>query len=361
MNPLITDYLKQKYGENYEEDAKAKYNDSLDTNNTANLFSNLGDVIAGKNVGSNNAYFQKQNELAKENTIGQIDKDRKSFMETAGFENQQKEAQTKQAAFDPNSSQSVSFRKMMERSFPDVAKSYGDSWANVSAGDQDNIFKPLKLREDIDSRKQQAQILAGQRSDAAETRKALQEQKLDEKMQGLKTPYGIANTEDDAKKLKEGHESKKNFDEKLNEMIKLREKHGGGTILNRNDVARAKQLSKDLLLEYKNMAKLGVLSQSDEAIINAIIPEDPLEYNSPLAAIQGQDPVLHKLKSFKSDSDKDFSNRIATRTREGIDNAAKPSQEKTIVKTQTNQKTGQKRIIYSDGSIEIVNSVAGGM
>ena len=136
--------------------------------------------------------------------------------------------------------------------------------------------------------------------------------KQEEKLSELKTPYGIANTPDDAKKRKESSVSKKLFDSKLNEMIALREKHGGGASMNRDDVARGKQLSKDLLLEYKNMAKLGTLSQSDEDIINAIIPSDPLEYNSPLAAIQGQDPILSNMKKFKKDSDFDFQNRIST-------------------------------------------------
>ncbi|CAB4152407.1 hypothetical protein UFOVP610_10 [uncultured Caudovirales phage] len=147
--------------------------------------------------------------------------------------------------------------------------------------------------------------------------------KMDEKMQGLKTPFGLANTEDDAKKLKEAFESKQNFDNKLDQMIELRKKHSGGAIMNRDDVARGKQLSKDLLLEYKNMAKLGVLSKSDEDIINAIIPEDPLQYNSPLASIQGQDPTLARLQSFKNDSEKDFNTKVATRTRSGVEGAAK--------------------------------------
>jgi len=358
MNPLITDYLKKKYGENFEEDAKAKYNESLDSNNTANLFSNLGDVIAGKNVGSNNAYFQKQNELAKENTIGKIEKDKKSFIEGSQFDNEQKQAKIKQDAFDPNSNQSISFRNMMEAKFPDVAKSYGDSWNNVTAGDMDNIFKPLQLKEQMEARKEQARILAGDKRDKAEEKK-------NEKLQSLTTPLGIANNEDDAKKLKEAYESKKNFDNKINDMIALREKHKGGAILNREDVARGKQLSKDLLLEYKNMAKLGVLSQSDENIINAIIPEDPLQYNSFAAAIQDQDPTLHRLKEFKKDSDKDFATRVQTRTRDG---GAKYAQslssqqelEKKIVKTQTNKKTGEKRVVYNDGTSEIIKSVAGG-
>lgn len=156
------------------------------------------------------------------------------------------------------------------------------------------------------------------RKEARDERRFQSGIKLDEKTQGLKTPYGLANTTDDAKQLKDAHETKLNFDSKLDQMIALRTKKEGGAVLDREAVQRGKQLSKDLLLEYKNMAKLGVLSKSDEDIINAIIPEDPLEYNSPLAAIQGQDPILNRLKSFKADSDKDFKNRISTRTRSGI-------------------------------------------
>jgi hypothetical protein len=145
-------------------------------------------------------------------------------------------------------------------------------------------------------------------------------------MQGLQTPYGLANTVEDAKNLKSAHESKQNFDNKIQQMIELREKHSGGAVMNREDVARGKQLSKDLLLMYKDMAKLGVLSAADEKILNAIIPEDPLEYNSPLASIQGQDPTLQRLKSFQKDSNTDFSNRVGTRTREGLKNTASKTQ-----------------------------------
>lgn len=169
--------------------------------------------------------------------------------------------------------------------------------------------------------KQHQDDMAQRAADRAESRKARVQEatmKADEKMQGLQTPFGLANTVDDAKQLKEAYESKKNFDNKIEQMIALREKHGGGAMLNREDVERGKQLSKDLLLEYKNMAKLGVLSKSDEDIINAIIPEDPLQYNSLLDAFQGQDPTLNRLKSFKSDSDNDFQNRVGTRTRSGL-------------------------------------------
>lgn len=159
------------------------------------------------------------------------------------------------------------------------------------------------------------------RKEARDERRFQSGIKMDEKMQGLKTPFGLANTVDDAKQLKEAFEAKKNFDNKLDQMIELR-KNKGAEVWNREDVARGKQLSKDLLLEYKNMAKLGVLSKSDEDIINAIIPEDPLEFK--LSSLVGQDPIMNNLKKFKEDSDKNFNTRIATRTRAGIDGAAGP-------------------------------------
>lgn len=171
---------------------------------------------------------------------------------------------------------------------------------------------------DNDLRRQALASSAADRKEARDERRFQAGVQRDEKIQGLQTPFGLANTTDDAKQLKEAYESKRNFDNKIDQMIALREKHGGGAIMNREDVSRGKQLSKDLLLEYKNMAKLGVLSQSDEDIINAIIPEDPLQYNSPMASLQGQDPTLARLKSFKGDSDKDFQTRINIRTRSGI-------------------------------------------
>ncbi len=169
-----------------------------------------------------------------------------------------------------------------------------------------------KLRErGWDEARQNAYIAAGVRKDDLKEKREYERGQKEEKL--VVPGYGMANNEDDAKKIKDGIEEKNNFDQKIDEMIALREKHGGGAIMNREDVARGKQLSKDALLSYKNMAKLGVLSAADQAIIDAIIPSDPLAYNSPIAAAQGQDPILNNLKKFKQDSDSNFQTRLGTR------------------------------------------------
>ena len=129
----------------------------------------------------------------------------------------------------------------------------------------------------------------------------------------LYTPFGLARTKQQAKDLNAGYDAKREFDARLQEMIDLR-KSKGGEVFDREAVARGKQLSKDLLLKYKDMAKLGVLSQADEAILNAIIPPDPLEF-SPSTLI-GQDPVLTKLEKFKEDSQKDFARKLESKIKD---------------------------------------------
>lgn len=167
--------------------------------------------------------------------------------------------------------------------------------------------------QDFKLREQELLSRAADRKEARDERRFQAGIVRDEKLQGLKTPYGLANTVDDAKQLKEVHEAKFNFDSKIQEMIDLRKKYGT-EYWNREAVARGKQLSKDLLLEYKNMAKLGVLSKADEDIINAIIPADPLGQDW----APGQDPILSNLTKFKADSDRDFATRVQTRTRTGL-------------------------------------------
>ncbi|WP_413581106.1 hypothetical protein [Bdellovibrio sp. HCB288] len=320
----------------------------------AQLAAGIGDAFAGRSSSQTAQNFDRIRKDIKEDTIGEFDKRKDGAI---------KDFSTKKAmeGSDPNSAASIAFRKSIEANFPNVAKQYGEMWGNVTADDQERLFKPLQLKESIEARKEQARILASDRAENRAQRDSDKQARLDEKMQGLQTPYGLANTIDDAKQLKEAHESKKNFDSKIQEMIDLRKKYGGEA-MNREAVARGQQLSKDLLLEYKNMAKLGVLSKSDEDIINKILPEDPLAFHFAEAAT-GQDSILSNLQKFKGDSDRDFQTRVGTRTRQGLadmKNQSAGTPQKTIVKTQTNAKTGEKRIVYSDGTTEVVSNVAGG-
>lgn len=130
------------------------------------------------------------------------------------------------------------------------------------------------------------------------------------------TIYGKARTADDAKKLKEASELKSKLDREISELITLRKEFGGEAI-NRDVVARAKQLSNSLLLTKKNLESLGVLSQSDRDIVDEIIPSDPTEYS--FSKLLGNDPILTKLEKFKSDTESDFQARLKNRILPGND------------------------------------------
>lgn len=249
-----------------------------------------------------------------DNNIKELDYHAKKF---AGITNQEQysAARNEAAAKGEDVSQ---FPEQYDKGFMDRVTAQTLSQRDILAQqwkEREFAQKERELGANREMRGQEMNSRALDRKESRDERRFLSGIKQDERTEQLATPYGQAISLDDAKQIKEGHVSKKSFDNKVQAMIDLREKHGGGAIFNREDIARGKQLSKDALLEYKNMAKLGVLSKSDEDIINAIIPEDPLEYNSPLAAIQGQDPILHKLKAFKADSDKNFTEATYARTR----------------------------------------------
>lgn len=234
---------------------------------------------------------------------------------------------------DPNSAESMALKNFAKSKYPSL-KVDGNTTGAM-------LYKLIPFVERSEEAKSRADAMRESREARAEAAREAQENrdfirqqnaeskaaseaaKKAEKDEQLKIEgFGFAKTAEDAKNLKAGVESKAAFDSKLDELISLRQKHNGGALLNRDDVGRAQQLSKDLLLAYKDMAKLGVLSASDEKILNAIIPSDPLEYNSPLAAVQGQDPVLHKMQKFKLDSQKDFDTKLNQRLRGGYQASA---------------------------------------
>lgn len=159
------------------------------------------------------------------------------------------------------------------------------------------------------------------------------------KVRDLYVPgIGEALTATDAKTLKSAVEMKDKFDRQVKELVDLRKEYGV-EYFNREAVGRGKQLSKDLLLTYKNLAKLGVLSKSDEDIINAIIPSDPLGQDW----APGQDPILHQLTKFKEDLDQDFQKSVGTRTVEGT----------------AGMRTGKPKTVIQNGQIYNLNPSTG--
>ncbi len=310
MNPFVKDYLLKKMNRPVEDaDYMAAQNamkEQQSGNKLAQLAAGIGDALARKDSASTDRFFAGRDAAIADQTVGEYQRQK-----LQGLEN--KKLQRDEELYDPNSQASIRFRRLAEATLPKIAQSYGKDWSNVTAADKESIFDFGKMQMNAEARR-----------DMANANADLKSQMLDNRAQALETPYGSANTVADAKDLKDAYVSRNNFDAKLQEMIDLRKKYGS-EVMNREAVARGKQLSKDLLLEYKNMAKLGVLSQADQAIIDAIIPSNPLAFSP--SSLMGQDPILHKLEKFKDDNARSMDARIKTRTKEGISNLNKrPSQ-----------------------------------
>lgn len=162
----------------------------------------------------------------------------------------------------------------------------------------------------VNETKQQygARLKVWQDRQSADLKRSEEKTKLDQELEVAPNLY--ARTKDDAKKIKDGMENFEKASRLTQEMIALREKNGGGTIMNREDVAKGKQLAAEARVAWKAAANLGVLSQTDYALIDAVIPADPLKYDF----VPG-DPVLSNLKNHLDQSQKDFETTIRTRTK----------------------------------------------
>ena len=195
---------------------------------------------------------------------------------------------------------------------------------NQSAENRARVMGAIEARsqrqEMFKDRAQERASLETQKSkDRALQRDMLQSQKdaaLQDKRQKqadlVATPYGPANSPDDAKKVKEADEANTIFNDKLQELIDLRTKHGGGALFAREDIARGKQLAKDLLIQYNHMAQMGVLSKGHAHILNDVIPQDPLAFSM----TPGQDPIMSNLKGLQRDAQRDFNTRIKGRLKQ---------------------------------------------
>lgn len=203
---------------------------------------------------------------------------------------------------------------MESRMSRDLAKKMGSP--NISDQTTANELKDVLPYSEkiysIDSKRREAN--SGNLKDQLQMQKYKLEidEKLNEKDQkskSLDTEYGRAISPKHADIIREANLTKKQFDRDIGELIALRKKYGA-EMLNTDAVSRAQALSKDLLLSYKNLAKLGVLSKSDEDIVNAIIPSDPLQFN--ISSLWGQNPTLTVFTKFKEDLDKDFNDTLST-------------------------------------------------
>ena len=144
MDDMLQKYLKDKYGENYDQKAQEDFDSARNQNRFAQLGSDLGDAIAGQKVGSGDQFFQGLNKQAKENTVGKIEADKNQYVkgkkDAADLKDLMTREEIEMAQKDPNNRQSVIARALAKKYNLPVQDT--DSYKDVS-----QFMDPKKMME----------------------------------------------------------------------------------------------------------------------------------------------------------------------------------------------------------------------
>lgn len=198
------------------------------------------------------------------------------------------------------------------------------------------IAEKLPAIEKIASMRQQEELKRAELENA----KAIKMQTAADKAKGqsedLWTPLGQAKTKNDAKLIKDAHASYLDSKMGVQELIDLRKKKGA-EFLDRESVAKGKMAAANLLLQYKTLVKLGVLSKDDYRLLDRIVPQDPLQVD-----IMEDTPA--KLAQF----DKEVDRKMDSFARSyGVQSPAKPEAEEKSSRPKAGQRKTKSGITFS--------------
>jgi hypothetical protein len=176
---VIKEYFKKKNGlDKYSDEARQSIIDQNKKDasgpNWLAALAGLGGTLQGKDALASGMKVLDLQNNQRQSKLDEFDSGRKQSIEKMKID---KELE----ASDPNAPQSEAFRKIIEANFPRIAEAYGDSWKNVTAQDRDLIFEPIKLKESIEARKEQARLLSQEKEQVRQDRmnqKALEAEKL---------------------------------------------------------------------------------------------------------------------------------------------------------------------------------------
>ncbi len=174
MNPQVQDMVMQKFnlGPYTQEnrDKLAKDNEVGFGDKAQAALASIGAGFLGRDPASAGMGVLDRAKQGAKAKLDAFDQGRQAKVQDYTLNQQVTKDQHENDKFDPDSDTSLSARKMIEANFPQIAKSYGENWANVTAGDMDTIFKPLQLREQIEGRKESVRLANMSREDARKER-----------------------------------------------------------------------------------------------------------------------------------------------------------------------------------------------
>lgn len=350
MNPLLKQYLASKLGANYEQEQQQSLNDAQSNARWGNLFGDLGDVIAGKNIGSTDAYFnalkanaKKKNEESTANALKEYDIESK-------LKEDQKSQEIAAKESDPNSQESKLVQSLaVKMGMPQTQA------MNLTASKFKQISPALEKMYQIEQNRITRQDALNAK---AQERADKREEKLSDKELKLAVP-GYARTgevmpsEQEAQKFRKATAVSDQLTKKLDRMKELVKTHGSfeyGGEAGQEMEALATEIQ--LLGKSPELYELGVLAGPDLSLLQKITA-DPTSMSSLFTRDKTrQKQIDTQIESLKQ--------KLASTSQSlGYAQKGQQKEQRKMIKTQTNTETGQKRIVYDDGTVEILDNVGG--
>jgi len=165
--------------------------------------------------------------------------------------------------------------------------------------------------------------------EVADTKSKAANLNADKYVPGLKQ-YAL--TADDAKELKKADSDRNSVKQGINRLKEIRTKYGS-ELSNRAVVAEAKTIATDMLLKYKNIAQLGVLSKSDQDLLDKLMPADPTQF-------EWTGSTMAQLGAFEKLVDSGFQNLSLSK---GLNPGAASSEEVKVIGGKTYKKVGDNQ------------------
>lgn len=351
-NPMVAEHVAKKVlGDDYSPErlkeiiANAENRASNPGLLIAQAFQGFGDSLARRNPAQSMDTFDGYRKDIRKNAIDDFERGRKVNKE------QIEESRTNDL-YDPKSARSISFRKSMEQVAPKIAEAYGDDWQNVTAQDQKLIFDPVKLKLEMDARQEQrkidaqnAQSFARQRADSAKDRAfertQARQDKLDkEDRERLDKKKAVTNEVEDRRQ---------NIMSNVTELDRMITENGTWELFgsHNQDMDRlAEQIQTDMakLMDPSSVARPSEV----EAVKKSLVQPGLRNSNSTARDI---------LKNFKNEVNRRQDNAYKIR---GVDLPVAPPESsqgsgRSVVKKQYSKSANKTKLIYSDGSEEIVD------
>ena len=349
MNPLLKQYLASKLGANYEQDKEAALNDAQSNSRWGNLLGDFGDVVAGKSVGSTDAFFNAQKSAAKNKYA---DKE-KSALADYDIESKMKSDRTSQEMAakeaDPMSQESKLVQSLAVKMGMPQEQAVGltaAKWKQISPA----LEKMYQIEQNKISRQDALNTRAQERADKREEKMSDKELKL--AVPGFARTGEVMPSEQEAQKFRKATAVSDQLTKKLDRMKELVKSHGsfeyGGTA---GQEMEALATEIQLLGKSPELYELGVLTGPDLTLLEKIT-SDPTSMSSLF--------TRDKTRQKQIDTQVESLKQKLQSTSKSLGYKSKDeAPQKKIVKTQTNSATGEKRVVYEDGSVEILKNIGG--